>query len=223
MTSSPRAPVTRSSSLYALRSFHEYLRSDDLIAINSTLGLTLPERARPARKSTRTPRPGRSGLGGRPSRCPRPARPRYARHASRYTGRRDGVSVSRLEGVDRTPVGSLGVGNGDKPSIVPLAPPLVPIFKDHFAQRISPAGLLLHRCRATLEVHMLPPRLILFPRGTDGCRPSARRYGRSSETINPPERRHVRTLNRPIQIGSKCAMWDAKSRGRGGARSGLVR
>jgi site-specific recombinase XerC len=63
-------------------------------------------------------------------------------HATlRYTGRRDEVSILRLEGVDLDARRLSVAGEGDKPRIVSVAPPLVPIVEDHFAQRISPAGL----------------------------------------------------------------------------------
>jgi integrase/recombinase XerD len=36
------APATRSSALFAVRSFYEYLRSEDLVAVNPALGLKVP-------------------------------------------------------------------------------------------------------------------------------------------------------------------------------------
>ena len=59
------APATRSSALFALRSFYEYLRSEDLIDTNPTANIWVPG-ARKLRTEIYTERCGRSagGVGG---------------------------------------------------------------------------------------------------------------------------------------------------------------
>jgi site-specific recombinase XerD len=51
------APATRSSTVYALRSLYEYLRSEELVPLNPTLGMKVPVPANCARRSTPTPKP----------------------------------------------------------------------------------------------------------------------------------------------------------------------
>jgi site-specific recombinase XerD len=159
------APTTRASALFALRSFYEYLRSEDLFPLNPTLGLKVPG-ARKLRTevysdaeadlilSWAVEQPGLRGRVG------------HAVLATlRYTGlRRNEVSIVRLDGVDLEARRLSVVGKGDKPRIVPVAPPLVPILDDYL-KTIRPE---------------LPSSAFFF------ANPSAQRDGRYRGRLGPP-------------------------------------
>ena len=126
------APATRNSALFALRSFYEYLRSEDLIDTNPTATIKVPG-ARKLRTEIYTDaeadlmlawvgdQPGKRGRVG------------YAVLATlRWTGlRRNEISMLRLDDVDLDARRISLVGKGDKARIVPIAPPLVPILDDY--------------------------------------------------------------------------------------------
>jgi site-specific recombinase XerC len=68
-------------------------------------------------------------LNGPMSRRPGSGSARAVLTTLRYTGlRRNEVSVVRLDGVDLDARRLSVVGKGDKPRIVPIAPPLLPVL-----------------------------------------------------------------------------------------------
>ncbi len=109
------APATRSSTLFALRSFYEYLRTEDLVATNPTAKIRVPG-ARKLRTEVYSDaeadlilawvgdQPGTRGRVG------------YAVLATlRWTGlRRNEVSMLRLDDVDLDARRISLVGKGDK-------------------------------------------------------------------------------------------------------------
>jgi len=128
------APATRSSALFALRSLYEYLRSEDLVAVNPTLGLKVPG-ARKLRTEIYTDAEAEADqmlawVGDQPGKRGRVG---YAVLATlRWTGlRRNEIAMLRLDDVDLDARRISLVGKGDKARIVPIAPPLVPILDDY--------------------------------------------------------------------------------------------
>lgn len=126
------APATRSSALFALRSFYEYLRSEDLITTNPTATIKVPG-ARKLRTEVYTDteadlmlawagdQPGKRGRVG----C-------AVLGTLRWTGlRRNEISMLRLDDVDLDARRISLVGKGRKVRIVPIAPPLLPILHDY--------------------------------------------------------------------------------------------
>ena len=105
-----------------------------MIAVNPTLGLKVPG-ARKARTEIYTDAEADQILAWA---ADQPGVRGQLGHAVlatlRYTGlRRNEVSVLRLDGVDLDARRLSVVGKGDKPRIVPLAPPLVPILDDYLS------------------------------------------------------------------------------------------
>ena len=126
------APATRSSALWSLRSFFEYLRSEEMVPVNPTLGLKVPG-ARKARTVIYTDAEADMILTWAADQPGVRGKVAHAVLATlRYTGlRRNEVAVVRLDGVDLDARRLCVVGKGDKPRIVPIAPPLLPILDDY--------------------------------------------------------------------------------------------
>ncbi len=125
-------PATRSSALFALRSFYEYLRAEDLVALNPTRGNKVPG-ARKARTEIYTDTEAEQILAWA---VDQPGVRGQVGHAVlptlRYTGlRRNEIAMLRLDQVDLDARRISLVGKGDKARIVPIAPPLVPVFDDY--------------------------------------------------------------------------------------------
>ena len=128
------APATRSAALFGLRSFYEFLRSEDLVALNPTLGQKVPG-ARKLRTEIYTDAEADLILDWAASQAKRRWRIGYVVLATlRYTGlRRNEVATLRLDQVDLEARRISLIGKGDKPRVVPVAPPLVPVLEDYLA------------------------------------------------------------------------------------------
>lgn len=126
------AAATRSSALFGLRSFFEYLRSEDLIDVNPTATIKVPG-ARKLRTEVYTDAEADLMLAWAGDLPGKRGRVGYAVLATlRWTGlRRNEVSMLRLDQVDLESRRISLVGKGDKARIVPIAPPLVPILDDY--------------------------------------------------------------------------------------------
>ena len=110
-----------------MRSFYEYLRSEDLVAVNPTLGMKVPG-ARKLRTEIYTDAEADLMLAWAGDQPGKRGRVGYAVLATlRWTGlRRNEISMLRLDDVDLDARRISLVGKGDKARIVPIAPPLVP-------------------------------------------------------------------------------------------------
>jgi len=126
------APATWNSALFALRSFYEYLRTEDLIATNPTAAIRVPG-ARKLRTEVYTDTEADLMLAWAGDQPGRRGRVGYGVLATlRWTGlRRNEISMLRLDQVDLDAGRLSVVGKGDKPRVVPIAPPLVPIIDDY--------------------------------------------------------------------------------------------
>ena len=117
------APATRSSTLYALRSIYEYLRSEDLVLANPTANVKVPG-ARKLRTEVYTDAEAEAMLAWVGNQPGKRGRVGYAVLATlRWTGlRRNEISMLRLDDVDLGARRISLVGKGDKARIVPIAP-----------------------------------------------------------------------------------------------------
>ncbi len=126
------ASATRSSALFGLRSFYEFLRSEELIDTNPTAKIKVPG-ARKLRTEVYSDAEADLILAWAASQPKRRWHFGYIVLATlRWTGlRRNEVAMLRLDQVDLDARRISLVGKGDRARIVPIAPPLVPIFDDY--------------------------------------------------------------------------------------------